>query len=199
MQECLGRATDAVDVIRDGVPSDAGSIASAAVIASRLPATKGTEVTASPYRLGPPCLGEAVEPPSLGVVTTQRAEPMAVLADTRVLVQPFPSATAAAKQLARYRAIAGRCTGEIVLYQATDTMPEFRVTRTGGKRTDTGDGGVRFTSFFGTEEQGRGTSKVTEVFALGPHLVFVTDEADDMPAAAKGVDGIIAALVDAGA
>ncbi|MBM6400265.1 hypothetical protein [Phycicoccus sonneratiae] len=192
---CTTRARESVAVIR-GDATDRGSIASAAALAARLRPAKDQPVQANWLPVVTPCVGLEPEPPRFGVVATKLETGEMGSVPAQVLVQPFEDAAAAQRELARYRALVATCTGEYVLYEATVNTPEYRVTRLPPEVTSTGDGGVRFPSFFGAAKKRTGTSQVTEVFAVGPHLVFAGGEADDLEAAADLVDKAVADVID---
>ncbi len=188
---CTTRAREAVGVIR-GESSNRGSIASAAALAARLRPVKDQPVQANWMPVVKPCHGAEPEPPAFGVVATKLETGELGSVPAQLLVQPFENAAAAQRELARYRALITTCVGEHVLYKATAVTPEHRVTRLAPTETATGDGGVRFSSFFGTAKKRTGTSVVTEVFAVGPHLVFAGGEAKELEAAAAFVDTAVA-------
>ncbi|QIM20604.1 hypothetical protein G7075_04665 [Phycicoccus sp. HDW14] len=188
---CTTRGRESVDVIRGG-PSARGSIASAAALAARLRPTKGRPVQANPVPVLDPCYGSTVRPPTAGVVATKLETGEMASVPALLVVQPFDDPASAQRELARYRGLTATCVGEYVLYEATASTPEYGVTRLRPQPTSSGDGGVRFPSFFGTATKHTGTSQVVEVFTVGPHLVFAAGEAKDLEAATKLVDAAIA-------
>ena len=189
-ERCGETTREAVEILRGGLPEE-GSIASAAVLAGRMRATPGTTAEATTSRAQRPCYGEDVRTPDVGVVAAQLTEGESMIHSASVLVQPFTDAAAARREVARYQALVADCRGEYLLSEATRNTPEVVVTRTRSERTDTGDGGARFASFFGTDEERTGTTQVTEVFAFGPHLVYASSEGQDDADVVRWLDRVV--------
>lgn len=191
---CGQRGVEAVDVIRTGLPTT-GTTASAAVVAGRLRATAGGTPAARQFPDGAPCYGTTKQPPPLGQVNVTLVLKDSGIAPASVTVQPVASTDAARQEVEAYRALVPGCaTGEHLLRKASAYGKESRVTRTAATTTDTSGGGVRFSSFFGTAKKRTGTYQHTEVFAVGPHVVFVTGE--DPDAAARAAANVDAAIRD---
>lgn len=188
--ECLEGARLGIAAVRAPEP-DRGSVASAAVVAARLAPTKAWEVVSDETAASTPCYGDDPQPPSAGVVATRWSDGSIAGRPGGVLVQPFPDAASATRELENYRELARTCRGEVVLHEATASTPEYRVTRLPAQETESGGGGIRFPSFFGTRTKRQGTSQVTEVFVDGPHLVFVSGEGENDQQAAERVDAVL--------
>lgn len=189
-RRCTDRVREVVDVMRGAAPAT-GSAATAASIATRLQEGGVGPVVSEPIGIGRPCLSDKRGVPSAGLVVTKQDTAAAGDPHASLAVQPFDDARDAQRALAEYRAKAASCVGEAVVFEATNATPERRVTRIGPTETSTGDGGLRYSGFFGTATKRTGTSIVTEVFALGPHLVFAVGEGDDLAEAGRLADDAV--------